>query len=322
MPAFTASAPGKIILFGEHAVVYGRPAIAVPVAEVKARAVVTAEPHLAQGQVHLQAPDIGLDASLDKLPQNHPLAAAVRGVLEALNLGRSPACTIRVTSTIPVASGLGSGAAVTIALTRAYAAFLGKPLPDEQVSALAFEIEKLHHGTPSGIDNTVITYARPVYFQRLASGPKIETFEVNRPFQIVIGDTGVRSPTKESVGDVRKAWQVEEARYESLFDEIGSIAQAAHQAILEGNPAELGPLMDKNQACLQQIGVSSAELDQLIQAARSAGALGAKLSGGGRGGNMIALVEPEAGPRVMHAIQAAGAVRAILTHIGGQQTRS
>lgn len=319
MPAFTASAPGKIILFGEHAVVYGRPAIAVPVAELKARAVVTAEPRLAQGQVHLQAPDIGLDANLDKLPQSHPLAAAVRGVLAALNLNRSPACTIRVTSSIPIASGLGSGAAVTVALTRAFAAFLGKPLPDEQVSALAFEIEKLHHGTPSGIDNTVITYARPVYFQLQAAGPKIESFEVKQPFQIVIGDTGVRSPTKESVGDVRKAWQLEQTRYEGLFDEIGSISQAAYRAIQEDHPAELGSLMDKNQACLRQVGVSSAELDRLIQAAKTAGALGAKLSGGGRGGNMIALVEPDIAPRVMQAIQAAGAVQAMLTQIGSRQ---
>lgn len=321
MPAFTASAPGKIILFGEHAVVYGRPAIAVPVSEVKARAIVTAEPGFAQGMVRLQAPDIGLEADFDKLPQTQPLAAAVRAVLDALSLGRSPACTIRVTSSIPIASGLGSGAAVTVALTRAYAAFLGKPLPDEKVSALTYEIEKLYHGTPSGIDNTVITIARPIYFQRLADGPKIDVFEVKNSFQVVIGDTGMRSPTAISVGDVRKAWQNDKEKYESLFDEIGRISQAANRVIRTGQPAELGPLMDENQTYLKQVGVSSVELDRLIQAAKSAGALGAKLSGGGRGGNMIALVEPDTALEVMQALQAAGAVRTILTQTGRRQAR-
>jgi mevalonate kinase len=315
MPAFTASAPGKVILFGEHAVVYGRPAIAVPVVELKARAVVSADPHSLTGQVHINAPDVGLDALLDKLPETHPLAAAMKAVLAALGLSRSPACLLRVTSSIPVASGLGSGAAVSVALIRAYSAFLGQPLPDEKVSALAFEIEKLHHGTPSGIDNTVITFARPVYFQRKPGGPTIETFSFTQPFQIVIGDTGVYSPTAVSVAAVRSAWQAETERYERLFDEIGNIARAARKAIEAGKPAELGPLMDENQDFLRQIGVSSPELERLVQAAKDAGALGAKLSGGGRGGNMIALVESDATVEVRQALQAAGAVRTLLTQV-------
>ncbi len=320
MPAFTATAPGKIILFGEHAVVYGRPAIAVPVASVKARAVVSADLRAAPGQVRLQAPDIGLEANLDKLPETHPLAAAARAVLAALGLNRSPACLLRVTSTIPVASGLGSGAAVTVALARAYSAFLGQPLSDEQVSALTFEIEKLHHGTPSGIDNTVITYAMPVYFQRRADeAPLIETFNVPQPFQVVIGDTGVHSPTAVSVGDVRKAWLVDTERYECLFDEIGSISQAARKAIEAGQPFDLGPLMDENQVLLRQTGVSSPELDRLVQAAKSGGALGAKLSGGGRGGNMIALVEDRAVSGVVQALQEAGAVRCLVTQVKKRQ---
>jgi mevalonate kinase len=108
--------------------------------------------------MHIQAPAIGLDASLNDLPPEHPVAAAVNGVLSTLGATRPPACSLRITSTIPVASGLGSGAAVSVAIIRALSAFLGHPLRDEQVSALAFEVEKLHHGTPSGIDNTVITY--------------------------------------------------------------------------------------------------------------------------------------------------------------------
>jgi mevalonate kinase len=315
MPAFTAAAPGKIILFGEHAVVYGRPAIAVPVIGLRARAVVSAEPRAASGQVRIEAPDIGLKANLDRLPITQPLAATLRAVLAALGLSRSPACLARVTSTIPVASGLGSGAAITIALIRAYSAFLGHPLPDDRVSAIAFEIEKLHHGTPSGIDNTVITFARPVYFQRKPAGPIMETFHVAQPFLILIGDTGVRSPTAVSVGEVRKAWQAEPERYERLFDEIGSVAQAARSLIEAGRLAEMGALMDENQACLRQVGVSSPELEGLIAAAKSAGALGAKLSGGGRGGNMIALVEEGAADAVTQALVNAGAARTHLNQV-------
>jgi mevalonate kinase len=318
MPAFTAAAPGKVILFGEHAVVYGRPAIAVPVTGVRARAVVSADPRSIACQVRIQAPDINLEANLDKLPASHPLAAALRAVLTALNLPRSPACLIRVKSTIPVASGLGSGAAVTVALIRAYSAFLGKPLPDDKVNALAFEIEKLHHGTPSGIDNTVITYAMPVYFQRKPSGPTIEIFNVPQPFQIVIGDTGVRSPTAVSVRDVRNAWQAQTEDFERLFDQIGSVSENARKIIEAGRPSQLGSLMDENQALLVQMGVSSPALDRLILAARSAGALGAKLSGGGRGGNMIALVNDTNAEVVMQALKDAGAARTLLTQVKGR----
>ena len=315
MPAYTAAAPGKIILFGEHAVVYGRPAIAVPVAGVRARAMISADPRAAEGRVRIQAPDINLEADLDKLPGSHPLAAALRAVLSDLGLPRSPACHIRIKSTIPVASGLGSGAAVTVALIRAYSAFLGKPLPDEKVNALAFEIEKLHHGTPSGIDNTVITYAMPVYFQRKPTGPIIETFNVPQPFQIVIGDTGVRSPTAVSVRDVNKGWQAETEYFERLFDQIGSITEDARKMIEAGQPSRLGALMDENQALLVQMGVSSPPLDRLIQAARFAGAFGAKLSGGGRGGNMIALVNDNIAEVVRQALKDAGAVRTLLTPV-------
>ena len=315
MPAFTASAPGKIILFGEHAVVYGKPAIAAPVTQVTARAIVQPDPRGTPGSMHIQAPAVGLDAFLADLPGEHPLAAAVNGVLSTLGVSRPLACSLRITSTIPVASGLGSGAAVSVALIRALSAFLGRPLSDEQVSALAFEVEKLHHGTPSGIDNSVITYARPVYFVR---GQPIETLSVAQPFTIVIGDTGILSPTAIAVGDVRRLWQQDPAHYEALFDAAGKIAQQARQAIESGHPETLGPLMDSNHALLQQMGVSSPELDHLVIVARQAGALGAKLSGAGRGGNMIVLIQPANATSVSEALSNAGAVRTITTQIIGR----
>ncbi len=319
MPAFTASAHGKIILFGEHAVVYGRPAIAVPVAQVQARAVVSVKPQGAPGSILIQAPAIGVDQELTSLPPTNPLAAVILKVMAALEISRPPACKIRITSTIPVAAGLGSGAAVSVAILRAFSAFLGKPLADESVSALAYEIEKYYHGTPSGIDNTVITYDKPVFFVR---GQAIELLNVHLPFQIVIGDTGIASPTSVAVGDLRRLWQEEPERYNRLFDGTAQIVQQARRIIEQGDPAKLGTLMDENQRLLQEMGVSSQELDTLVNAARTAGALGAKLSGGGGGGNMIALVgavpgEAEAGERIVQALLDAGAVRTLLTWVGG-----
>jgi mevalonate kinase len=312
MPAISAAAPGKVILFGEHAVVYGRPAIAIPVTQVKAKAIVIANPRGTPGEVRVQAPDIDLASTLAELDPAHPLAVAIQGVATALKVKHLPACTIKITSTIPVAAGMGSGAAVSVAVIRAFSAFLGHPLPDEKVSALAFEVEKIHHGTPSGIDNTVVTYARPVYFVK---GRPIETLKVGWPFTIVIGDTGIASPTATAVGDVRKAWQADKAQYEAYFDSVGAITQAARQAIESGGVELLGPLMDANQGVLRKMGVSSAALDDLVTAARRAGAWGAKLCGGGRGGNMIALVPPSRAEGIAKALQTAGAVRTMTAEV-------
>lgn len=318
MPVISASAPGKVILLGEHAVVYGQPAIAVPVQQVRARVMVSPEPLRPAGQVRLQAPGIGLDSTLEDLPLTHPLARAIALTLEELGIPRPPAMTIRVTSTIPVAAGLGSGAAVSVALLRALSEFLGHPLPQQRVSDLTFEVEKVHHGTPSGIDNTVITYNAPVYFIRGGADldNRIETLSIGQAFHLVIANTGVPSPTGQVVGDIRRAWEADPDRYNALFQRIGKLVDRARECIEYGLSESLGPLMDENHALLGEIGVSSIELDRLVDAARRAGASGAKLSGGGRGGNMIALVNGDAAGRVVEALQAAGAAQTILTTVG------
>ena len=305
----TSSAPGKIILFGEHAVVYGRPALAVPVTQVQATATVSEN---SRGGVWIEAPNINLSSELSRLALDHPLAAVVNSVFFALSVVRPPACTVYLQSTIPVAAGLGSGAAVSVAILRALSEFLGAPLSDERVNKLAFEAEKLHHGTPSGIDNTVVTYAKPVYFTK---GQPIKTFRVGSAFTIVIGDTGIFAPTKESVGAVRKLRDADPPRWEKIFNRVGEIVWDARQAIERGDTAELGLLMDANQSLLQEMTVSSVELDHLIKIARTSGALGAKLSGGGRGGNMIALVRKENAPAMAEALLSAGAKRAIITTV-------
>ena len=315
MRIVTASAPGKVILFGEHAVVYGRPAIAVPVDRVQATAEVR---RYAKGGIRILAPDLGEDSLLAELPPDHPLGIVVRGALVELGQTAEAGLRITVRSTIPIASGLGSGAAVSTAIVRALAGYFERPLAAADVSRLAFEAEKVYHGSPSGVDNTVIAYERPVYFVRDRT---LETFCATRPFTLLIGDTGVASPTKETVGDVRRAWQAEPDRFELLFDLCAEITRRARAAIEAGEPALLGPLMDRNQDLLAEMGVSSPELEGLIEAARRSGALGAKLSGGGRGGNMIAYVEAEEADVVSAALLQAGARNVILTRIS-TETRS
>lgn len=306
----TSSAPAKIILFGEHAVVYGRPALAVPVGGLRTTATVTENP---AGKIWIEAPQIGLATELSALRGDHPLAAVIQGVLSALGVSVPPPFTLRVESTIPVASGLGSGAAASVAVIRALAAYLGHSLSVEQVNQLAFEIEKLHHGTPSGIDNTVIAYERPVYFVK---GRPIEILEVGHPFTLVIGNTGIAAPTKQSVADVRRLWLSDQRYWESVFDEIGQLVVVARRILESGQPQLLGELMNHNHALLQKMTVSSPELDRLVEAARAAGAWGAKLSGGGRGGNMIALVPPHLAEAVAGSLKEAGAVSIFLTVLG------
>jgi mevalonate kinase len=312
MPAYSATAPGKIILFGEHAVVYGRPAIAVPVTQVRAKAIAMAEPRAPHGQVRIIAPNVGLDTTLEQLPADHPLSMVIHKAADAMQVSHIPACSITITSTIPIAGGMGSGAAVSVATLRALSALLGRPLENEQISQLVYQAELIYHGTPSGIDNTVITFARPVYFIR---GQSVDILPVRKPFTLIIGDTGLKSPTSVAVGDVRQAWENSRQQFEQLFDAVGAIADSGRKAIEAGAVEALGPLMDENHVLLQQMSVSCPELDSLVKAARSAGALGAKLSGAGRGGSMIALVATEAREQVKAALQRAGAVGTIVTEI-------
>ena len=311
----SASAPGKIILFGEHAVVYGRPALAVPVTQVHADVEVSDS---SKDGIWIDAPDIHLHAELNSLPSDHPLAAVIHKFFAPLSsfhflkerMEGQRGLEIKITSTIPVASGLGSGAAVSVALIRALSSHLGRPMTNEQVNALAYEIEKIYHGTPSGIDNATVAYGKPVFFIK---GQPIEIFKVGKPFTIVIGDTGISALTKESVGDVRRLWEADQQKWEKVFDKIGEIAKKAKEKIENGE--WIGDLMNQNHALLQEMTVSSQELDQFVEAARKAGALGAKMSGGGRGGNMIALVKPEIAEAVSRSLKEAGAKNTIITTI-------
>ncbi len=303
------SACAKVILCGEHAVVYGRPAIALPLPQLRARARIEPSRHTFK----IIAPDVGAVVALwrhSRLTRN-PLARAARAALE--HLGQKPfRATLTVTSEIPIGANLGSGAAISIAIARAIAAYLGCELPPEDASRLAYEVEKLHHGTPSGIDNTVIAYERPVWFVR-GEPPELLEMRIGDQLPLVIADTGIATPTRIPVGDVRAAWENDRPRYEGYFNAIASLVQSAREALAQGDLIKLGHALNANHMLLQQLGVSCKELDDLCDAARAAGALGAKMSGGGRGGNMIALARDAAHAEALReALLRAGARRAFV----------
>ncbi len=305
MPAIAASAPGKIILFGEHAVVYYRPAIAVPFAGVKAKVTALADPLAPAGRVQIDAPDIQLHTTLDRLPDDDTFAIVIQGVLETLGIRSLPAVTLRITSSIPTSAGLGSSAAVAAALARAASMFVGHPLSDEQVSQIAYRAEQRLHGNPSGIDNSVVAHARPVYFVR---GRAIDFLHLAEPFSLVIADTGVPSSTMQMVSALRERWQAAPQQHEVWFDRIAEIVERARGILENGGCAELGPLMSANHDLLRTLGVSCKELDKLVEVGLQAGALGAKLSGAGGGGNMIALVRTGDEERIAARLREKGAV--------------
>jgi len=309
-----ASAAGKVILLGEHAVVYGRPAIAVPVSDVRATAEVT---RLAGDVgVLIVAEDLGQSYRLDEPCETdaaRALGATVRNTLQHLGVqAETQALRIVVHSQVPIARGMGSGTAVATALVRALAKHYGHQLTSGNVSDLVFRTEVILHGTPSGIDNTVVAFEKPVHFTK---DQRAHILEVGGEFILLIADTGIRSKTRDAVEQVRRAWRADPGRYERLFDRIGAIVEEGRRAIIAGQGGDLGHLMHRNQLLLRDLGVSSPELDRLARAAESAGAKGAKLSGGGKGGCMIALVDDGTRAGVLSSLLSAGASRVITTTV-------
>jgi mevalonate kinase len=310
----TTSAPGKVILCGEHAVVYGQPAIALPLREIRAIATIMDAP--AGSGIVCAAPDIQQQWTLPTAVET-PLAQLISLTLRQLEITPLPDLQITLRSPIPIARGMGSGAALGVALVKALATHLGHPLDPASVSALVYESERAYHGTPSGIDNTVVSYEQPVWFARSNNETlTIQPLQINTPFELVIGDTGVRAPTHITVGGVRQRRQQEPQRYDQLFAEIGVVAHSVRQQLAQGHIHAVGQLLDRNQQLLREIGVSSPELERLIEAAHMAGASGAKLSGGGGGGIMLALVDGAHAAAVGHALRIAGAVQVLHTTVG------
>jgi hydroxymethylglutaryl-CoA reductase len=276
------AAAGKVILLGEHAVVYGKHAVALPIPDA-VRASVTRS---SAGT----SPDI---------PELGKVIELIRA-----RLGVSGDYAVDVRSRLPVAMGLGASAAFAVAITRAFNAKLGLGLDDAAVNAIAFECEKLAHGTPSGIDNTIATYARPMLFR---SGAELEFRELQSSgsLPLVIACSSRGGLTKELVAGVRARREQSTEHYDAIFAQIDALSLAGAAALERGDLDELGRLMNICQGLLTAIEVSTPELEAMVAIARAAGAAGAKLTGAGGGGSMIALC-PGRVDEVAAALQASG----------------
>ncbi len=295
-------APAKAILLGEHAVVYGYPALAVPLFEFRARAQAVFD-H-AHDDVVIRLDGRNPTVTLERDPEN-PLALAVRLALQAIG-ARPHNLALQLRSTIPVAAGLGSGAAVTAALMRAVADLFRARWEEAELSALVYEVEKVHHGSPSGIDNTVVVYRRPILFRR---GVATEHPPVGKDLRLLVADTGRPGSTREAVAAVGRLREAEPEVVAGIMEGIGGLVEQAAVALAGGDATALGDLMSRNHGALRRLGVSSPELDALVGAAQGAGALGAKLTGAGCGGHALALVTENMASDVTAALRQAGAVR-------------
>lgn len=285
--AIERSAPGKVILSGEHSVVYGYPAIAVPVCDLRSTTHIVANKNV--DSLHIIAPDINKRFILSQTYKDNPLAMAVYLVLEKGNFDL-PLGVMTVTSQLPLAAGMGSGASVTVSIIRALSAFLGCEFTNETISQLTFQVEQIYHGSPSGIDNTVITWEKPIYFKK---GTPPDFCSIGAPILLVIASSGIQASTREAVKYVQARRAMKPRYFERLFENIGSLTDEACIAIASGNLHVLGEKLTANHRFLKQMGVSHPKLDAMVDAALQAGAIGAKLTGSGQGGNIIALVDEE-----------------------------
>lgn len=290
---------GKVILLGEHAVVHGRHAIAAPLPlAIRARV------EDAREDTTLMIPRWGIEQRLQQ-HVHHPgsFLQSLGMLLDRLGLA-DRALDVRVYPSVPRAMGLGGSSALAVAVIRALDRHCRLGLEEAEICELAFECEKIAHGTPSGIDNTVATYGKPLLYRR-GSPPKVQMLDLDQPLPLVIGLCGTESLTARTVARVRQAWEKNRPLYERIFDEIDTLTLQALEALKVHDLDQLGELMNICQGQLNALQVSSWELEELMQIARDNGATGAKLTGGGGGGAMIALC-PDGTGRVIAAMRNAG----------------
>jgi hydroxymethylglutaryl-CoA reductase len=288
-------AAGKVILLGEHAAVYGRHALALPIAGGVTATVKEA------ASLTLEVPDWGLSSRISA--DGGGVDAAVRRILENLGVGRQ-GFSIRVRSALPRGMGLGSSAAFAVAIVRAFDTLLGLSLDDDRVNEIAFDCEKLAHGNPSGVDNTLATFARPILFCRRDSFVVEELELADRP-PVVIACSQQPGVTHEQVAGVRKRYDARPAAFGAIFDQIDALSVAGAKALVAGDYDELGQLMNICQGLLNALGVSTPELERMVDIARRAGAAGAKLTGAGGGGSIVAVC-PGTVNEVVTALRSAG----------------
>ena len=278
----TAMAHGKVILLGEHAVVYGKPAIAVPIKNA-----VVAEVTDTDHAPEIKVPAWDID---DKLEESNSIWwSAIQEVFKTLEIADQK-FAVHVKPNIPAAMGLGGSAAIAVAIVRAVSKHFKLELNNDEVNRLAFLCEKAAHGTPSGIDNTIATFGTPLIYQS-GEQPRMEELELPGPLNLVIGVSDHPSLTVDMVSGVRERWRRNPELYDSLFENFGQVTESGIEAIRRGDYRALGHMMTINHGLLSAIQVSSPELDRMVQIARDHGATGAKLTGAGGGGSIIALFE-------------------------------
>ena len=276
---------GKVILLGEHSVVYGSHAIGVPV-PITVKALVEDR----KAGIMLMIPRWGVEYELaSNFAERRSFERPAGVILDELGLSDHGMC-IEVFPEVPRGMGLGGSAAIAVAIVRALDQHFKLGLSDEEVNRLAFESEKVAHGNPSGLDNTLACYGEPLVF-RPGEPPLVERLNIHNPIPAVIGLTGCEGLTAKTVGRVRKAWQQDKKLYGRIFDEIDALVLSAVKAIHDEDLDTLGELMNINHGMLNALQVSTPELEQLVEIARKNGALGAKLTGGGGGGSVIAVCD-------------------------------
>jgi hydroxymethylglutaryl-CoA reductase len=289
---------GKAILLGEHSVVYGRHAIAVP-APLSVRVKVEDS---GEG-VTLMIPSWGIEYQLDKEPdQRQSFEKPAGAILDQLELSNKD-MTIEVFPDIPRGMGLGGSAAIAVAIIKGLSNHYNLALSDDEVNRMAFESEKIAHGNPSGIDNIMATFGQPIIF-RSGETPLVEPLNINDNFSLVLGFARNEGSTAKMVGNVQKGWERNTSIFEKIFDDIDQLVLKSVAAIQDNDFNTLGEMMNLCQGMLNALQVSTPELERLISIARAAGALGAKLTGGGGGGAIVALVHEESS--VAEAIESEG----------------
>jgi mevalonate kinase len=304
-------APGKVILLGEHAVVYGQPAIAAPL-DRGIRVVVSERASSDQGE-DVRGPTLkgraldGASFSGRPDPKGDGPAAMREALDKVVELFGEGARDLALTAegNIPAGAGLGSSAALSVALVRALHQWFDTPAPEQTVLEQAYLIEKVFHGNPSGVDHTTIASGALTWFQRTEAGTVTEQIELARPLHLAIGLAGPHAGTAHAVAALADRRRRHPEAYAHLFDGLGALTREARSCLESGRLGALGELWDVAQGYLNALGVSTPTIEALCAIARDSGALGAKLTGAGCGGAVIALVDDDPEP-VLRAFTDAG----------------